>query len=123
MTDFDFTAIKTTVAKEAPKQTRTRLAGPNPFTDKLLQSLAKGTDADGTGTWLQMILPGKAETTDQGRTHYGEVVKKAMNLIATAAAGMDKGSDRHIADNGDGTVTLSFRARARRAKAPAKSDK
>lgn len=120
MSDFNFDDIKVTVAKEAPKQTRTRLAGPNPFTDKLLQSLAKGTDADGTGTWLQMALPIK----DAGeKAPYGEVVKKAMNLIATAAAAMDKGSDRHILDNGDGTVTLSFRARARRAKAPAKSDK
>lgn len=122
MTDFNFETAKVTVAKEAPKQTRVRLAGPNPFTDKLLQSLTKGTDADGTGTWLQMTLPGTPETNEHGKTTYGDVVKKAMNLIASAASAMDKGSDRHVADNGDGTVTLSFRARARRAKAP-KADK
>lgn len=121
MTDFNFNDIKVTVPKVAPKQSRVRLAGPNPFTDKLLLSLTKGTDADGTGTWLEMILPGKAETNEHGRKHYGDVVKQAMNLIASAAAAMDKGSDRIIADNEDGTVTLSFRARARRAKA-AKTD-
>lgn len=120
MTDFNFDDIKVTVAKEAPKQTRVRLAGPNPFTAKLVQSLEKGTDAEGNGTWLQMTLPVVNATE---KAPHGEVVKQAMNKIASAASAMDKGSDRHIADNGDGTVTLSFRARARRAKAPKAENK
>lgn len=115
--DFDFTAVKTTVTKAAdvPKQTKNRIGAPNPFTAEFARSDAK-MDKEGYGQWLSMTLPGGA--TSNEKAPYGEVLKKAMSYIATAATAAERGAERRIVDNEDGTVTLHFRSKPRAYRKP-----
>jgi hypothetical protein len=122
---YDFATVKATVTKKAdiPAITRTRKIAENPLKDAYLSSLTKGTDADGTGTWLHLVLP---IVNPAEKMELGEVVKDALKYIRAAAANHDMGAEIRTVDNGDGNATVHFRAtvkRARKSKAEVEANK
>lgn len=114
MTDFDFTAVKTTVTKteDIPRDTRVNLTV-NPLADHFAKSMKK-EDADGNGQWLNMVLPGEETITSKGGVNYGKVVTKALNYLRRAAKEADKGISIRTEDMKDGTVKIFYRSRTRR---------
>jgi hypothetical protein len=120
MAEFNFSNVKVAKSEKVPALKRTRTSAPNPLVGIYAESV-KATGADGHGAWMNMVLPGKAETVvtevngkKTEKTVYGPTVKKAMNLLRQAAAAEDKGVSFRATDDGKGNITLHFQSKPKR---------
>jgi hypothetical protein len=114
--DFDFSKAKTTIAKgdEIP-QFGNRTPAVNPLREQFARSLEK-QDENGNGQWLKLVVPGEGKPTDKGGITFGKVAGKALTYLRGAAEDQGYGLGKHLRDNEDGTVTITFRAQPKRKK-------
>jgi len=113
MTDFDFTAIKSTPTKAAdvPKIARPRNLAVNQLAAHFDKSFSK-INAAGEGPWFSVDVPvlGSIE-----KSPYGEVAKTALVKLQQAAAAVNSGIEKRPDVSEDGkTVTIHYRAMPKR---------